>query len=72
MSNDVNDGNLPISSVLVHLSGPLRYQRPQLVQVHCWAVVLVPGQVVVTHAHFTKIPWVALGGEEEWEKMTLI
>ncbi len=54
----VDDGR-HVLLLLVLLSRLLGHQRPQLVQVDRWAPVLVPRQVVVTHADLSEVTWMA-------------
>lgn len=58
-AHGVDDGGRTVRFLPRVDSGLLTHQRPQFVQVDGGAVSCVPLQVVVSHTHLTKIPWMA-------------
>lgn len=60
-AHSVDDGGRTVRLLPIVDPGLLAHQRPQFVQVDGGAVGRVPLQVVVSHAHLTKVPRVAEG-----------
>lgn len=58
-TDSIDDGSGAIWLLRMVDSGLLTHQRPEFVQVDGWAVSRVPLQVVVSHTHLTKVPWMA-------------
>lgn len=58
-AHSIDDGGGALWLLGIVDSGLLAHQRPQFVQVDGWAVSRVPLQVVVSHTHLTKVPWMA-------------
>lgn len=58
-AHGVDDGGRTVWLLPRVDSGLLTHQRPQFVQVDGGAVSCVPLQVVVSHTHLTKVPWMA-------------
>lgn len=55
----IDDGCGSLGLLAIVEPGLLAHQRPQLVQVDGGAVGCVPLQVVMSHTHLTKVPWMA-------------
>lgn len=58
-AHGVDDGGRTVRLLSIVDSGLLTHQCPQFVQVDGGAVSCVPLQVVVSHTHLTKVPWMA-------------
>lgn len=58
-AHSINDGGGAIWLLGIGDSGLLTHQCPEFVQVDSWAVSRVPLQVIVSHTHLTKVPWMA-------------
>lgn len=58
-AHSIDDGGGAFWLLGIGDSGLLAHQRPEFVQVDGWAVSRVPLQVVVSHTHLTKVPWMA-------------
>lgn len=64
-AHSIDDGSGSIGLLAVVDPGLLAHQCPQLVQVDGRAVGGIPLQVVMSHAHLTKVSWMAEGKHEE-------
>lgn len=58
-AHSIDDGGGAVWLLRIVDSGLLTHQCPEFVQVDGWAVSRVPLQVVVSHTHLTKVPWMA-------------
>lgn len=58
-AHSINDGGRTIWLLAIVDSGLLAHQCPEFVQVDGGAVSRVLLQVVVSHTHLTKVPWMA-------------
>lgn len=64
-AHSIDDGSGAVWLLRIVDSGLLTHQRPEFVQVDGRAVSRVPLQVVVSHTHLTKVPWMAEKRKQE-------